>query len=82
MVAMPFLGNGTLLFEDNLPRVLPVTIYKHASCLIPYIDFFLFLCGEWYYFKQLWQWYIDRVPSIIQSSAPSLGDNLHHFFWG
>ena len=47
MAAMPFLCNGTLLFQGNLPRVLPVIIYKYASCLIPYIDLFLFLCGEW-----------------------------------
>ena len=39
--------NGTLLFQCNLPRVLPVTIYKYASCLISYIVSFLILCGEW-----------------------------------
>ena len=44
--AMPFLCNGTLLFQSNLPRVLPVIINKFARCLIPYIDSFLFLCGE------------------------------------
>ena len=35
------------LFQCNLPCVLPVLILKHVSCLIPYIDSFLFLCGEW-----------------------------------
>ena len=35
------------VFQCNLPRVLPVTIYKYASCLIPYIVSFLILCGEW-----------------------------------
>ena len=43
MAAMPFLWNGTLLFQGNLPRVLPVIIYKYASCLIPHIDLLLFL---------------------------------------
>ena len=47
MAIMPFLCNGTLLFQGNLPRVLPVTIFKYASCLIPYIVSFLILCGEW-----------------------------------
>ena len=47
MATLPFLCNGTLLFQCNLPRVLPVTIYKYASCLIPYIVSFLILCGEW-----------------------------------
>ena len=47
MATLPFLCNGTLLFQCNLPRVLPVTIYKYASCLIPYIISFLILCGEW-----------------------------------
>ena len=37
MAAVPFLCNGTLLFQGNLPRVLPVIIYKYASCFIPYI---------------------------------------------
>ena len=37
MATLPFLCNGTLLFQCNLPRVLPVTIYKYASCLIPFI---------------------------------------------
>ena len=45
--AMPFPCNGTLLFQGNLPRVLPMIIYKYASCLIPNIDSFLFLFGEW-----------------------------------
>ena len=48
---MSFLCNGTLLFtgffQGNLPRVLPVIIYKYASCLIPYIVSFLILGGEW-----------------------------------
>ena len=35
MASMPFLCNGTLLFQGNLLRVLPVTIFKYASCLIP-----------------------------------------------
>ena len=47
MAAMPFLFSDTLLFQGNLPRVLLVIIYKYASCLIPYMDSFLFLCGEW-----------------------------------
>ena len=47
MAAMPFLGNGTLLVQGNLHRVLPVIIYKYDSCLIPYIDSFLFKCWEW-----------------------------------
>ena len=47
MAAMPFLFNGTLLFQGHLPRVLPVKIYKYASCLIPYIVSFLIMCGEW-----------------------------------
>ena len=38
MATMPFLCNGTLLFQGHLPRVLPVTILKYASCLIPYIN--------------------------------------------
>ena len=46
MATMPFLCNGTLLFQGHLPRVLPVTILKYASCLIPYIVSFLNLCGE------------------------------------
>ena len=45
MATLPFLHSGTLLFQGNLPRVLPVTIYEYASCLIPYIDSFLFLWG-------------------------------------
>ena len=36
---MPFLCNGTLMLQGNLPRVLPVTIFKYASCLIPYMAF-------------------------------------------
>ena len=47
MAAMPSLCNGTLLFQGNLPRVLPVIIYKHASCLIPYIVSFWILFGKW-----------------------------------
>ena len=47
MAAMPFLCNGTLLFQGNIPRVLLVTINKSARCLIPYIVSFLILCGEW-----------------------------------
>ena len=47
MAAMPLLCNGTLLFQSNLPRVMPVTIYKYASCFIPYMVSFLILCGEW-----------------------------------
>ena len=47
MAAMPFLCNGILLFQFNLPRVLPVLILKYASFLIPYIDSFLFMCWEW-----------------------------------
>ena len=47
MASMPFLYNGTLLFQGNLPRVLPVIIYKYPSCLIPFIISFLFLFGEW-----------------------------------
>ena len=47
MAAMPFLCNGTLLFQGNLPRVLPMIIYKYFSCLIPYIFSFLIMCGEW-----------------------------------
>ena len=37
MADMLFLCNGTVLFQGNLPRVGPVTIFKYASCLIPYI---------------------------------------------
>ena len=40
MATMPFLCNGTLTFQGNLPRVLQVIILKYASCLIPYIYFF------------------------------------------
>ena len=47
MAAMPFLCNGTLLFQCYLTWVLPVLILKYASCLIPYINSFLFLCREW-----------------------------------
>ena len=47
MAAMPFLCNGNLLFQGNLPRILPVTIFINASCLIPYIISFLILCGQW-----------------------------------
>ena len=32
-----------LLFKSNLPRVLPVIIFKFASCLIPYIVSFLII---------------------------------------
>ena len=44
---MPFLCNGILLFQWNLPRVLSVLILKYAICLIPNINSFLFMCGEW-----------------------------------
>ena len=44
---MPLLCDGILLFQCNLPRVLPMLILEYASCLIPYIDLFLFVCGEW-----------------------------------
>ena len=27
--------------------VLSVIVYKYASCIIPYIDSFFFLCGDW-----------------------------------
>ena len=37
MAIMPFLCNGTLLFQGHLPRVLPVTVLKYVSCLILYI---------------------------------------------
>ena len=47
MAAMPLLCDGILLFQCNLPRVLPMLILEYASCLIPYIDLFLFVCGEW-----------------------------------
>ena len=47
MAAITFLCNGTLLFQGNLPRILPVLILKYGSCLIPYINSFLFLCAEW-----------------------------------
>ena len=47
MAAMPFPCNGILLFQGNLPRVLSVLVLKIASCLIPYIDSFLILNGEW-----------------------------------
>ena len=47
MAAMPFLCNGILLFQCNLPRVLPVLILEYASCIIPYSGSFLFLCREW-----------------------------------
>ena len=47
MAAMPFLCNGTLLLQCNLPRVLQVIIYKYASCFIPDIVSFLILHGEW-----------------------------------
>ena len=40
MAAMPFLCNGTLLFQGNLPRVLPVIIKKYASVLSP-----MFICS-------------------------------------
>ena len=41
MAAMPFLCNSTLLFQGNLPMVLPVIICKYASCFIPYIISFV-----------------------------------------
>ena len=47
MATMTFLCDGTLLFQGQLPRVLPVTILKYASCIIPYIVSFSNLCGEW-----------------------------------
>ena len=53
MAAMPFLCNGIFLFQCNLPRVLPVLILQYASYLFPYIDSFLFLCGEWYSWSSL-----------------------------
>ena len=43
MAAMPFLCTGTLLFQGNLTRVLPVIIYKYASCSNPYTVSFLIL---------------------------------------
>ena len=46
MAAMPFLCNGILLIQCNLPRVLSVLVLKIANCLIPYIDSFLILNGE------------------------------------
>ena len=46
MAAMPFLCNGMLLFQGNLPRVLPVIIYKYASCFIPYIKIIFFCFQE------------------------------------
>ena len=46
MAAMLFLCNGNLLFQGNLPGVLPVTIFKYASCLISYIVLFFTVCGE------------------------------------
>ena len=45
--SMPFLCCGTLLFLGNLPRVLQLLILKYASCLIPFIETFLFLSAEW-----------------------------------
>ena len=55
--------NGTLLVQGNLPRVLPVKIYKYASCLIPYIDLFFFLCGEWssLVFKDLQKYFLSLM---------------------
>ena len=47
MAAMPFLCNGILLIQCNLPRVLSVLVLNIAICLIPYIDSFLILYGEW-----------------------------------
>ena len=38
MAAMPFLCNGILLTQCNLPTVLSVLVLKIASCLIPYVS--------------------------------------------
>ena len=46
MVSMPFLCNGTLLFQGNLPGVFASDNFKYVSCLIPYIVSFLILCEE------------------------------------
>ena len=74
MASMPFLCNGTLLFQGNLPRVLPVTIFKYASCLIPYIVSFLILCGEWpsLVFNKFLKYFsaIQMVPLFYYSSYP------------
>ena len=66
MAAVLFLCNGTLLFQGNLPRVLPVTILKYAGCLIRYIVSFLFLCGEWssLVFKDF-QKYFCFLPNVF-----------------
>ena len=47
IAAMPFLFNGIFLIQYKLPRVLSVLVLKIASCLIPYINSFLILNGEW-----------------------------------
>ena len=68
---MPFLCNGTLLFQGILPVVLPVIIYKYASCVIPYIDSFLFLCGEWssLVFKDFQNYSIGKNQFIIMQAS-------------
>ena len=67
MAAIPFLCNGTLLFQGNLPWVLPVIIYKYASCLILYIVSFLILCGEWssLVFKDFKKYFCFKVNVFI-----------------
>ena len=50
MAAMPFLCNGILFIQCNLPRVLLVLVLKIANCLIPYIKSFLILNEEWFSF--------------------------------
>ena len=57
------LCNGTSLFHGNLPMFSPVIIYKYASCLIPYIILFLFLCGKWYslVFKDYRKYFLNQM---------------------
>ena len=40
MAAMPFLCNGILLIQCNLPRIFPMSTLRQASFPIPYFKLF------------------------------------------
>ena len=76
MAAMPFLFNGILLIQCNLPRVLSTLVLKIASCLVPYINSFLILNGEWSSF--LFQDF-PKVIFLRQIFVIFLSGILHHW---
>ena len=76
IAAMPFLCNGTLLLKGNLPRVLPVIVYKYARCLIPYMVSFLILYREWssLVYKDFKKYFSMKPTVFILSPEGSLVD--------